>query len=549
VAAAAAQHLVRSGRQALAVADWQRARSCFEQAYELDPGPEVLGGLSQALQFTGDFDRAIELGERAFAACLETDRRVQAAGLARRLAFLHMSVRGNLVAANGWMASAARALERVAECVAHGWLALDRAPWTNDASERERHATTALEIARRFGDRELEIAARALLGETYVAGGRVSEGMTLLDEAMAAGAAGAVGFVPMGEIYCRLLRACEQATDVRRAAQWMTAAAGFDAWRDFVPPMCRTHYGGILIAIGRWPEAEAELVAAIRTFARGHRAGRVFPLVRLAELRVRQGRFEEARQLLEESEWHPTARQVLATIALRVGDLALAEDLTRLRLEGEDPLTPACAPLLDLLIDIHVARGDPGAARQALGRLTELAGRAADDRIRACAEFATGRVCTAEADAAARAHLRIALERFSILGLPLEAARAQLELARASAGTASAAAVAEARLALRTFERLGAARDADAAAAVLKALGASGRAWPKRYGTLTKRETEVLALLAAGCSNAAIGARLFISRRTAEHHVANILSKLDLHSRAEAAAYAVREAPGRPVAE
>lgn len=62
---------------------------------------------------------------------------------------------------------------------------------------------------------------------------------------------------------------------------------------------------------------------------------------------------------------------------------------------------------------------------------------------------------------------------------------------------------------------------------------------------MTKRETEVLSLLAAGCSNAEIGERLYISRRTAEHHVASILSKLGLRSRAEAAVYAVRQPPKR----
>ena len=68
----------------------------------------------------------------------------------------------------------------------HGWLTLDRAPFVDDPSERERLATAALSIARRFGDRDLEFSAMALLGDAYVGTGRVAEGMTLLDETMAA---------------------------------------------------------------------------------------------------------------------------------------------------------------------------------------------------------------------------------------------------------------------------------------------------------------------------------------------------------------------------
>jgi DNA-binding NarL/FixJ family response regulator len=117
-----------------------------------------------------------------------------------------------------------------------------------------------------------------------------------------------------------------------------------------------------------------------------------------------------------------------------------------------------------------------------------------------------------------------------------------------ASGATDAAAV-EARLALATFEQLGAARDADAAAGLLRRLGAGGRAWPRGRGALTKRETEVMSLLAAGLSNAEIAERLYISRRTAEHHVASILSKLGLRSRAEAAAYAVREVSETPVSE
>jgi DNA-binding NarL/FixJ family response regulator len=99
--------------------------------------------------------------------------------------------------------------------------------------------------------------------------------------------------------------------------------------------------------------------------------------------------------------------------------------------------------------------------------------------------------------------------------------------------------VAEARGALLAFERLPAARDVDEAAALLRSLGA--RVAPRRGdGALTTREGEVLELLGHGLSNPEIAERLYISRKTVEHHVGNVLAKLGLRSRAEAAAYATR---------
>ncbi len=539
----AANDLLLRGRAALDAADWERARSCFEQARELDETAEILDGLGQAAHFLGQYQEAIEFKERAFAAYRRTGRRTEAAEVARWLAFLYGAVHGNRAASNGWMAWAERLLEGVEESVEHGRLALDRAPWTDNPAERERHATDALRIARRFGDRDLEFAAQAVLGHAYVVSGRLKEGMRLIDEAMAAVAGGEVaGIEAIGSIYCRLLGACERATDVRRAEEWIAAARRFVAWGDFVTPTCRLHYGGILVAVGRWAEAENELLAAARVFEGGYQGMRAAPLIKLAKLRVRQGRFEEAERLLEGSESRSAAREVLAEIALARGDLALAEDRARLCLEGEDTSSPGCAPLLELLVQIQLARGDLDAAREVLERLTDLATVAGNEQTSAAAELAAGRLDAAAGNERACSRLQAALDAFSELDLPLEAGRAQLELARSLARDAPAGAVAEARLALTTFERLGASRDADAAADLLRRLGeAAGRTWPKRYGTLTKRETEVLSLLAAGCSNPAIAARLYISRRTAEHHVANILSKLELRSRAEAAAYAVRE--------
>jgi DNA-binding CsgD family transcriptional regulator len=532
--------LVRLGREALAEADWESARAVFEQAAEFGESAETLAGLGEALQFAGEHARAIELKERAFAEYERGGLRAEAAELARWLAFLHVSVHGNPAAANGWMARAEGLLEGVPECAAHGWLVLDRAPWTSDASEREQLAAAAIEIARRYGDRDLEFDAMALLGEAYVASGRVAEGMTLLDQAMAAVAAGeVVGVGPAGEIYCRLLSACERATDIRRAEQWLEAAARFEAWGDFVPPTCRTHYGGILIALGRWEEAERELLAAVRTFETGYWASQLFPLLRLADLRVRQGRLEEAERLLEGIDWHPSAKRSLARIAFTRGDLALADDLVRLCLEATPPSAPDCPPLLGFLVEVQLARGNLAAAEGTVDQFAELA--AEGDRTRAVAVLAQGRVRAARGDEQARADFQAALESFSRLGLPLEAAQARVALARALASHAPAAAVVEARVALATFARLGATRDADAASALLRELGAPARTFPKGYGTLTRRETEVLSLLAEGCSNAEIAERLYISRRTAEHHVARILSKLGLRNRAEAAAYALRE--------
>lgn len=529
--------LVARGRRALAVEDWATARSDFENAGD---DAEALDGLGIALQMLGEYDAAIEVKARAFAAYRRSGRRADAAVVARWTAFLHACVHGDIPAAGAWMARAESALDGVEECAEHGWLVLNRAPFSDDPAEREQLALSAVAIARRYGDVDLEFNALSLLGESYVAAGRVLEGMPLLDQAMAALSAGEITERGCAsEIYCRMLSACEHVEDVRRAEAWIDAIDRFALWRDFVKPTCRTHYGGILVALGRWDEAEQELLAAAETFARGYRGERVFALVRLADLRVRQGRYEEAEQLMEGMEWHPRARRAAAAIAFAKGDLGLARDIASLCLEGTGPDDSARAPVLELLVRIHVARDDLPAAREAADRLVTL--ETGGERAGAFADCAEGRILAAAKDAQAPSCLQRALERFARLEMPLEAARAQLELARALVPGAPDAAVSEARLAFAAFGRLGAAREADAAAGLLRELGFSGRPRAGGHGRLTGRESEVLALVAAGLSNADIAKRLYISRRTAEHHVASILSKLDLRSRAEAAAYAVRE--------
>ena len=335
---------LREGREATTAADWARARTRFEEARGFDDSaPEALDGLSEVANFERKYERAIALKEEAFAAYRERDKPIDASHAARWLGFMYATYHGNYAVASGWIARAESLLEGVEECAAHGWLILDHAPFSRNPEERQKVAASALAIARRFGDADLEFEAIALLGESHVAVGRIADGMKLLDEAMAAVAGGEIGdHKAIGEIYCRLLSACEHATDVRRAEDWMSAIDRHVVWTDFVRPTCRTHYGGILMAQGRWQEAEAELLAAIKAFERGYRADAAFPLVRLAELRVRQGRFEEAERLLEDREWDPRARRAVAAIALGRRRLPLAEELATLCLEGAAEDDPAC---------------------------------------------------------------------------------------------------------------------------------------------------------------------------------------------------------------
>jgi DNA-binding NarL/FixJ family response regulator len=317
--------------------------------------------------------------------------------------------------------------------------------------------------------------------------------------------------------------------------------------RNVVAAFCRAHYGGILTAAGRWDEAEAQLVESSRHFDRGMPERRAAALIRLADLRVRQGRLEEAALFLEGLDHHPDAVRTLAALHLARGEMVLARDLLERRTVGSDDDVPTVGestmvgPLLAILVDVHLKEGNVDDAARAAQRLSRIAGAQRGPYLKAAAALANGQVCIASGHGDARACLHDALEGFARAQLPMELARTHLEMARALSERSPEVAIAEAKAALEDFERLEAARHADAAAAVLRSLGAPIRTGAKGKESLTKRETEVLELLGHGLSNREIGDRLYITRKTVEHHVGNLLSKLGLRNRAEAAAYATRE--------
>src|SRR5213076_936855 len=150
--------------------------------------------------------------------------------------------------------------------------------------EKEKRFRAALELARRFGDSDLEVVALAYLGASLVHGDRTEEGMLLLDEALAAVAGSEVDdFFVVQDVFCQLFSACEHAHDVARADQWIRVGEAIAARRNLpaVSAFCRTHYGGVLTAAGRWVEADTALSEAVRLWGLGHSSLRPGALVRL----------------------------------------------------------------------------------------------------------------------------------------------------------------------------------------------------------------------------------------------------------------------------
>ncbi|HEU0195014.1 MAG TPA: response regulator transcription factor [Streptosporangiaceae bacterium] len=532
---------VAAGQAALARGRWDDARAAFAAALADGDVPEALDGLAEVCYWQGDYGGSIQLRERAYAGFrARGETRYPAVLAAYHLAFNYVAVHGNGAAASGWLERGKRLAEVSGDCAERGWVALACALSAGDAEEKQRHVATAMEIAKRFADADLEFDALAYTGVCQVERGQIAAGMRRLDEAAAAVRGGEVkSFTVAGEIYCKMLVACEMVLDVRRAEEWAAIANALGGESDtaWVSAICRMYRGGILTAGGRWADAEAELETSIRIYDKSYRALRAGAVVRLADLRVRQGRLEEAAQLLAGNDHDLYAVRPLARLHLARDEVELAATLLRRHLRQYGAVVLQ-VPELALLAEVEAAAGRVDAVRAVCAQLTAIADRTQVPFLYAFAEFAAGLADRHSDAAAAIAHLEAALAAFRASGLPYEEARTRLLLATLLSPAAPDVAIAEATTALAVFDRLGAGPDANAAAALLRSLGARARTAPKGGDLLSKREQEVLHLLGLGLSNPEIATRLFISRKTAAHHVSNVLTKLGLRNRAEAAAYA-----------
>jgi DNA-binding NarL/FixJ family response regulator len=546
----AAPDALRAGREALERHAWEDARRAFEAALATAETPDALEGLASALPWLDDVAGAITARQRAFRLYQERGDARSAARVATRLGVEFAAHRAEFAVADGWFQRARRLLAPVAPGPEHAWLALWEAGvalhFRGDTARGRALAAEGAAIGRDLGLHDAQIAAVGLEGLRLVDEGRIGEGMKLLDEAATAALTGELPDLEAGGYACcYVLTTCERVRDFDRAMQWLDRVVAHHTQirTGRLLAYCRSHLLGVLIWRGEWARAEEEIASARADAERyASSALALDTRVREAELRRLQGRPQEAAELLRQGEGHPAVNLGWAALALDQGDHARAIDHVHRHFRAstdEDRLPRATGEIL--LARAHAARGETAEAAEAVARLRSLAEEAATRAMTAELRACEGSLASAEGNLEdARRALEDAVDLFAQARNPYETARTRLALAEAlDAADRAAHAREEAARAAEAFRALGARAAEERAVRLLSRLRGGEPVPAPDTGGLSPRQLDVLRLLARGLSNREIGAQLFVSEFTVKRHVADILGRLDLPTRAAAAAWAV----------
>lgn len=538
-----ATETVTRGRESYARRAWRDAYEELSAADECTPlDADDLERLALAAYLIRE-DDAVEAG---FARAHQAFLRRNEIGRAVRCGFwlgLFLVQRGRHAEGSGWFGRAKRLLdEHAMDAVERGYLLLPAAKRTMDSGDPVTACQMfdqAVAIADRFGDPDLIAWSRMGRGRALIACGDVSQGVAMLDEAMLAVTTGDMSPFAAGIVYCALIIACRDIFDWRRAQEWTAVLSRWCATQPDLKPyrgQCLVHRSEIMQMHGQWPDALAEARQACAHL--GDPPGD--PVLgmahyQLGELLRLRGEFSRAEKHFRKAGdfGHPV-QPGLALLRLAQGRVDEAEAaMRRVMSETEDDRVARCR-VLAAFVEIMLAGGDVDAARTAADELAEFASGFDAPYLRAVDASARGAIMLADGDnRAACVALRRAWTIWQEFDAPYEAAQVRLLMAKACQrlddhDTANM----ELDAARRVFEQLG------AAPALAKVAGLSGRPRPSMPGGLTRREVEVLRLVATGVGNREVADRLTISERTVARHLSNIFSKLDITSRAAATAFA-----------
>ena len=547
-----------AGWTALRGGDWERARVAFDASLANGESPEALEGLGWVGHMLGEDRLTFEAREGAYRLYVERGDRSSAARIASYLAVDHLMFRGEPAVANGWLQRAHSLIDDLEPSVDHGWLAIHEGhiavSLEEDTAKARQLAARAVELGRMFGTPELEMLGLGLEGRALVSDGELADGMGRLDEATTVALAGEARLLYcVAWACCYLISACERVRDFDRAAQWCERVGEFCEQHDiFLLNICRAHYASVLSWQGRWDEAENQLTAAVGGLQTYRPPMVGDAIARLGELRRRQGRSAEAEELFARSESHTISLIGRAAIALdtdRPAEAAELADRYLRRFADEGRVERSVG--LEMAIRARIRLGEQDAAVAALNELREIEARARTRPLLASLRSAEGLLFEAQGEHdQARRSFEDALDLLAACNAPFDAGRVRLDLAvTLDALSRPDQAQRELEAAVEEFRQIGAEGERIRAEALLERFRApspenQAEAISGPLGVLSRRELEVLELIAQGLTNRDIAGRLVLSEHTANRHVANILRKLGLSSRAAAATLAGRHGLG-----
>jgi class 3 adenylate cyclase len=470
-----ASDTLSAGREAVARREWHDGYHLLKRADAERPlSPADLELLAAATQWTGRGDEHIAALERTFKAYSDAGNRLRAAFVATRLGH-EAAHQLQPAVASGWMGRAKRLLDEESEAAEHGYWLLERIHVTSDYDTDTllADAKQAEAIGRRVGDRSLEVRAIQRQGAGLISQGDVAAGTALLDEASAAAIAGELDPLSTVVVYCNTIGACRDVADFDRAGEWTDLAHEFcaDGSMAAFPGLCRVNYAEVMKYKGRLAEAQAEARRAgeeLRNWS-PKIAGAAF--YELGEIRLRLGDLVAAEQAFREADEHGTDPEPGRSLLRLAQGNAKGAWASVKRALADDALTmPARVRLLPAAVDIALGAGELAEADALASDLAAGAEAYGTSPLKAAAAFARGSVNIAQGDAgAAFSCFREARRLWEASGATYDVARAREQLglvARSEADEETA--VWELQAAAARFERLGALRDAERVAELLR---------------------------------------------------------------------------------